>query len=116
MGNVPQDLAQCPRAQGKEAEGGAAELASHVLWINQGGWGCSAWRSPRAHQLQDASVALHCLPWEVEMGVACGHFSAMRYSGIVVKLMSFDTRADFVSFPSHTRCVTSDKLLNFSEA
>lgn len=49
------------------------------------------------------------------MGVAYGHFSAMSYSGIVVKFMSFDTRAEFVSFPSHARYVTSDKLLNFSE-
>lgn len=116
MGNMPQDLAQCSRAQGKDTESGAAELASHVLWINHGGWGCNAWRSLRAHQPQDALVALHCLPWGVGIGGACGRFSAMRYSGIVVKLKSFDTRAEFVSFPSHARCVTSDKLLNFSEA
>ena len=32
-------------------------------------------------------------------GVACGRLSAMRYSGIMVKMMHFDLRAAFFSFP-----------------
>lgn len=71
--------------------------------------------SLRAHLPQSTLVSWYRLPWGVGMGVACGRLSAMRYSGIMVKMTHFDLRAAFFSFPPRASCVTSDKLLNLSE-
>lgn len=65
---------------------------------------------------QDALVALQGrLPCVVRVGLACGHLSAMRYPSAVVKMMSFDIRAEFMSFPLCASCVNLGRLFNLSE-
>lgn len=64
---------------------------------------------------QGALTALQgCPPRAVRVGVACGHLSALRYSGVVVRTTNFAIRAELLSFPLCAGCVNSGKLLNLS--
>lgn len=50
------------------------------------------------------------------VGVACGHLSALSYAGIAVKIMSFDSGAEFIlshhmlAILSQADCLTSLSL------